>query len=590
VTCEKNQWPRIFSSLHTRTLVCKNFPRRRSRRQITTHDGLGHHQSFCFRLPPLMLLILVLILSTRHLVVAVEGFRVVDPLPSSLQHRRQQQHDPSWHRRRRPRPGHVRGNGFDLVWRRRNEQQQIQRFSKRFSISSDGAESVDDAREEDESMGTSGASRRLDPAALFGPGRGPRGAKSAAAAAAAAAHERSRQNRNQILGLLSDPAAAARSLDAAFTARVDSIVGAGNVDDDDGLSIALDADEYVQASTTNDRATRNEMLVASLSDNDDDNAGWPIDDETGMNDWAVDLDPAYRAVLETLVNVPNSNPTNRDTVRAEQQIGLSTATDGGKATVEDLVRILEAQQKAPMSDAQRTAMMPLGNGATAAADNESAAEQIHHLVFENEEGFWNQSDAFRKGLTDPANRGAMRQVLADRRSALFEERNRASLHRLEDQLDQLQRSIDVPASDPKSASANRCPRCRSVLTEQDVELMRRRDTRLCPVCTAEVRLVSRNPTGATTTTTPAFASRVPFRSNVAAPASALRDSRLGGNRRVYRTSREQRPPPPQTLARIPHPPEPQQPFSDSEAPPARPEPPSESSTSSSRSTSPFRQE
>jgi hypothetical protein len=545
-----------------------------------------------------MLLILVLILSTRLLIVAVDGFRVGDPLPSSLsQHRRQQRDDHAWHRRRRPRPGQqAGGNGFELVRRRRDEQKQIQRFSKLLASSTNEAEREGEDGD-DESMGAAEEDSRglglgLDPAALFSLGRGPRGASSAAAAAAAAAHERSLQNRNQILGLLSDPAAAARSLDAAFTARSDSIVGAGNDDEDDGLSVVLDADEYVQASTANDKETRNEMLVASLSDDDSDNDSWRRDDQTAMNEWAVTLDPAYRAVLETLVSVPNSNPTNRDTVRSEQQMGLSIPMDGGEATVEDLVRILEAQQKAPMSDAQRTAMMPLGNGA-AAMDSESTAERMHELVFENEDGFWNQSDAFRKGLTDPANRGAARQVLAERRSALFEERNRASLHKLEDRLDQLQRSIDVPASDPKSAMANRCPRCRSVLTDQDVELMRRRDTRLCPVCTAEVRLVSRNPTGSTTTNSPTFASRLPFRSSVAAPSSAFRDSRLTGNRRVYRTSREQRPPPPPptTFAKRTYPPEQQQPFGDSEAPPSPPAPPNESSTSStSRSTSPFRQE
>jgi hypothetical protein len=532
------------------------------------------------------MLILVLILSTRLLIVAVEGFRVVDPLPSSsslLQHRRQQQRDHAWHRRRRPRPGHARDNSFDLVPRGREEQQQIQRFSKLLASSTGEAEREGED-DDDEFMGAAGEDSRglgLDPAALFSLGRGPRGASSAAAAA----HERSRQNRNQILGLLSDPAAAAsRSLDAAFTARVDSSVGAdnnneGEDDEDDGLSVVLDADEYVQASNSNDKDARNEMLVA-ITDDDNDNAGWPMDDATATNEWAVNLDPAYRAVLETLVNVPNSNPTNRDTVRSEQQGGLSSSMDGGAkdATIDDLVRILEAQQSASMSDLPSAAIFQ-PSMAAATASNESAAEQIHHLVFENEDGFWNQSDAFRKGLTDPANRGAARQVLADRRSALFEERNRASLHKLEDRLDQLQRSIDVPASDPKGALANRCPRCRSVLTDHDVELMRRRDTRLCPVCTAEVRLVSKNPTGSTTTTTTAtFASRVSFRTNVVAPSSALRDSRLTGNRRVYRTSREQRPPP--TFAKGTYPPEQRRPLGDSEAPPSPPTPPSEPSYSS----------
>jgi hypothetical protein len=566
--------------------------------------------SLLFRLPPLMLMLVpVLILWTRIINVAVDGFRVVDP--SSCLTGRQQQQQPAWRRRRprqRPhRPGLAWGNGCELVRRRREEEkQQIQRSSHILSSSTNEAEREGEEEDDDEFMGEGGrlSGLGLDPAVLLGLGRGPRGAKSAAAAAAAA-HERSLQNRNQILGLLSDPAAASRALDAALPARLDSIVGAGNNqsddvddvddvddddddDDDDGFSVALDADEYVQASTTNDKETRNEMLVA-ITDKDNDSAGWRRDAETSVSDWAVNLDPAYRAVLETLVNVPNSNPTNRDTVRSEQQGGLSSSMDGGEATVEDLVRILEAQHSSSiLSDAQGVAMMQ--PGISGAPDNESPSERIHELVFENEDGFWNQSDAFRKGLTDPANRGAMREVLADRRSALFEERNRASLQKLEDQLDQLQRSIDVPASDPKGAMANRCPRCRSVLTDQDVELMRRRDTRLCPVCTAEVRLVSRQPVGSTSTAT-TIASRVPFRTHVAAPPSAFRDSRMAGNRRVYRTSREQRPPPPpQTLARSPYPPEQQQQFSDSEAPPARPKPPSESSTSSSRSTSPFRQE
>jgi hypothetical protein len=434
--------------------------------------------------------------------------------------------------------------------------------------------------------GASGARLRssFDPAAaaLFSLDRDRRGS------AAARAHERSLQNRNQMFELLStssssspspscDGPEASRALDGASTTsatrRLDPILAddtatddfAGD-DDDDGLSVVLDADEYVLASHSNARSVRDEVMMmtaASPYDNsssNDDSASGRMIDESTMNDWAVDLDPAYRAVLETLVNVPNSNPVNRDTLlmsQQQQQGSTLTNSEGGQgpSTIQDLVRILEAQQSASELETQRAAMNHVGKSAA------SSAERLHELVFANEQGFWDQSDAFRKGLTDPA---AARQVLAERRGALFAERNQASMRKLDDQLDQLRRAVRAAASSEpdsaRSASHNRCPRCRSVLTDQDVELMRTRDTRLCPVCTAEVRLVSRPPVGPappTRTSTTAF-----FQTNVVAPLKT-------GNRRVYRT-REQ---PPtlsasQTFARSPFPPDQRSPYEDSKSEPA----------------------
>ena len=121
--------------------------------------------------------------------------------------------------------------------------------------------------------------------------------------------------------------------------------------------------------------------------------------------------------------------------------------------------------------------------------NASQSEELHRQVFENEQGYLNQSPAFRKGLTDPT---IAAEATAERRSASFRARQAKAMEQLNRQLEEFEPVLMETAQqrrrDQQSQHKNTCSRCRCRLKDRDYDIVpqlwmqRQNLTGLCEVC------------------------------------------------------------------------------------------------------------
>ena len=118
---------------------------------------------------------------------------------------------------------------------------------------------------------------------------------------------------------------------------------------------------------------------------------------------------------------------------------------------------------------------------TASLQKNRTSEELHRQVFQEEQGFLQQSQLFRESLT---NASKTREALAKRHKAAFETRQTAAQIKLQEQLQELQ-ALRQDCQDYT------CSSCQAILTPDEWDTARRTRTGkvICNVCFAEQQLV-----------------------------------------------------------------------------------------------------
>ena len=118
--------------------------------------------------------------------------------------------------------------------------------------------------------------------------------------------------------------------------------------------------------------------------------------------------------------------------------------------------------------------------------NENTAEELHQEVFANEQGYLNQSEVFRKGLTDPE---LAAQATAKRRSANFRARQTKAMEELNRQLEEFEEEFEpLLLTREQEQTLKRCCRCGCKLVSDDYDIkpqlwmLRQNLTTLCGTC------------------------------------------------------------------------------------------------------------
>ena len=123
--------------------------------------------------------------------------------------------------------------------------------------------------------------------------------------------------------------------------------------------------------------------------------------------------------------------------------------------------------------------------------NAKQSEDLHKQVFENEQGFLEQSQSFRKGLTDPQ---IAREATAERRSAKYRQRQAKA----QDQLERNMNEFEKVLLERQRPGARTCSRCQCRLSDRDYDIapqlwMKQRNlTSLCESCYINLLDTSRN--------------------------------------------------------------------------------------------------
>jgi hypothetical protein len=123
--------------------------------------------------------------------------------------------------------------------------------------------------------------------------------------------------------------------------------------------------------------------------------------------------------------------------------------------------------------------------------NASQSEELHKQVFENEQGYLEQSETFRKSLTNP---DEAEKATMQRRSARYRQRQSKAIEKLNQQLEDFEH-VWAQKERPKPA---KCSRCACKLSDDDFDIvpqfwMRKQNfTNLCESCYKVLIDMSRN--------------------------------------------------------------------------------------------------
>jgi hypothetical protein len=190
-----------------------------------------------------------------------------------------------------------------------------------------------------------------------------------------------------------------------------------------------------EATTTTEANSSSRMNTEQEEDEEEEVDGLYLDSDTyldsaryinpdGSLNFPVETSPGRNQVLESLLAPPDMAPPTTTATAA-----ANTNNNNQELTMEDLRWAV--QQQANNANAASTANAQQ----QAQQQAQLQQQQLHEQVFENEQGFLQQSDLFKKGLTDPT---AAIQALALRRSAQYRQDQQTDLDELDGKLQEME--------------------------------------------------------------------------------------------------------------------------------------------------------
>ena len=229
-------------------------------------------------------------------------------------------------------------------------------------------------------------------------------------------------------------------------------------DDDDSMHVELDANQYLNAmnlleSDGSLRPTQSRSSSSSSSSKTPTNV---------LQSMLIPPDAPDRYEEEDLQSRSGTRRPSNASSRGTQQ-----------PTMKDLLQAL--QNVGPDG----------GHHASNAAD--ASSEEIHQQIFQQEQGFVQQSEIFKAALTDPT---LTDQAAAARRGTDFQKRQIRAVKTLEQKMLELEQAVaQANAARAQDPTVRQCPRCGGALLAPDDPLQRLQQPRaaaaLCQICFAQ---------------------------------------------------------------------------------------------------------
>ena len=294
-------------------------------------------------------------------------------------------------------------------------------------------------------------------------------------------------------------------------------------EDDDSDSIYLDTDTYL--------ATSMQMGTTLALDDDDyetfdaDNDGTILMEEDDSSPWKFkkrrgtttyhrrSQDMIQNLILQQIEGLEQYQKQQKQKLPANQQqenqTGQSVTNDSSEPTA-NVLRALGSRQD-NNDDTAATTNDEQEKVPDRSPENLDNAETLHQQVFENEQGFLNQSQLFRESLTDPSksaqaavyrrqhfsdkdnDENALGTLETDDTSTRLYQKQAKALRELQTQMkefeDQFQKDNEQQQQWP------RCDSCQCILSSEEIAAQKamQRPEALCQVCHAEKYLITRQP-------------------------------------------------------------------------------------------------